>query len=90
MKKMDVRLEKVNQSGVSPTFLHICFHFISFFLPLSDLYLLVLCPYFPLHRFLKTFEETRKFLFPSSVTDVCPVELSFPSPLDHLVNFLFQ
>lgn len=40
-KKMDVRLEKVNQSGVSSTFLHI-FHFITFFLPLSQLYLLFL------------------------------------------------
>lgn len=32
---MDVRLEKVNQSGVSATSLHACFHFSTLFLPPS-------------------------------------------------------
>lgn len=60
VKKMDVKLE-VNQSGVSATF-HICFQFLSSFLPLSDLYLLFVWP-----SFLK---KTRKFLFLSSITKV--------------------
>lgn len=46
----------------------------------------VLCPYFPLHSFIKIFEETRKFLFSSTATDVGPLELSFPSPLEQFVN----
>lgn len=84
MKKMDVMLE-VNQSGVSPTFLHICFQFISSFLPLPDLYLLFFMAIF--YGFLKTSEETMKFLFLSSITNVC---LFLPSPLDCFVNVLFQ
>lgn len=44
-----------------------------------------LCPYFPVHSYLKTFVETRKFLF-FSFSHWCMSSRALFSPVEHFVN----